>query len=240
MSQETTNRTAILRIRHHEDSSIFSDVTLTQSAPALTTQGTPAPTTTVAPTTNLPNPPGPPSGCHLAGTEIEMADGTFKLIENLSIGDEVRSTKISGLSEDENAWLTWSSPIGEFGSNESTSQVTSISTATFNAYRNLNDGLIKITYEHPLLSQKDGVVAYRRVHDIAIGDTVFYKDKSTGNISWLPITSNVKETLPNDALFTTYLIDVENEDAYFANGILAHNTITGEGPGEEITKEDPI
>mgnify|MGYP001391638089 FL=1 len=100
--------------------------------------------------------------------------------------------------------------------------------------------MIKITYEHPLLSQKDGVVAYRRVHDIAIGDTVFYKDKSTGNISWLPITSNVKETLPNDALFTTYLIDVENEDAYFANGILAHNTITGEGPGEEITKEDPI
>ena len=168
-------------------------------------------------------PSGPP-GCHLAGTMIEMADGTFKAIENIEVGDSVRSIAMSGLSQEENAWLTWSTPIADFGSNHATAVVQSISQKSFNAYRSINNDLLKITYEHPLLSKKDDVVAYRQVQHLEVGDSLWYRN-AQNNMEWLEITSMTVEQLENEAIFDTWTIDVENEDGYFANGVVAHNVI---------------
>lgn len=211
-------RTAYIKVTHPADASKWKMISVGQ----LYNEGTeltPA-TTTTAPT----SPPsgGGGSGCHLAGTMIEMADGTFKAIENIEVGDSVRSASYSGLSQEENAWTTWSIPIEQFGTNTSTATVLSINERQFNAYRNINNGLLKLTYEHPLLSQKDGVVAYRQVQHLAVGDSLWYKN-TNGVMEWLEITSIEFEQLENQAIFSTWTIDVENEDGYFANGVAAHN-----------------
>lgn len=224
-------RTAYIKVTHPADASKWKMISVGQ----LYNEGTeltPA-TTTTAPT----SPPsgGGGSGCHLAGTMIEMADGTFKAIENIEVGDSVRSASYSGLSQEENAWTTWSIPIEQFGTNTSTATVLSINERQFNAYRNINNGLLKLTYEHPLLSQKDGVVAYRQVQHLAVGDSLWYKN-TNGVMEWLEITSIEFEQLENQAIFSTWTIDVENEDGYFANGVAAHNV-------ENILEEkgeDPI
>lgn len=211
-------RTAYIKVTHPADASKWKMISVGQ----LYNEGTeltPA-TTTTAPT----SPPsgGGGSGCHLAGTMIEMADGTFKAIENIEVGDSVRSASYSGLSQEENAWTTWSIPIEQFGTNTATATVLSINEKQFNAYRNINNGLLKLTYEHPLLSQKDGVVAYRQVQHLAVGDSLWYKN-TNGVMEWLEITSIEFEQLENQAIFSTWTINVENEDGYFANGVAAHN-----------------
>ena len=172
---------------------------------------------------------GTGGGCHLAGTMIEMSDGTFKAIENIEVGDSVRSIAVSGLSQEENAWTTWSTPIAEFGSNHATAVVQSIDQRQFNAYRSINNDLLKITYEHPLLSKKDDVVAYRQVQHLEVGDSLWYRN-AQNNMEWLEITSMTVEQLENEAIFDTWTIDVENEDGYFANGVVAHNIVV---PGDD-------
>ena len=182
-----------------------------------------------------PGPSGPtvPDGCHLAGTMIEMSDGTFKAIENIEVGDSVRSIAVSGLSQEENAWLTWSTPIADFGSNHATAVVQSVNQKQFNAYRSINNDLLKITYEHPLLSKKDDVVAYRQVQHLEVGDSLWYRN-AQNNMEWLEITSMTVEQLENEAIFDTWTIDVENEDGYFANGVVAHNIV--DAPGDDPDK----
>ena len=324
MSNETTNtRTAILRIRHPEDSSVFDDVTFTQAQQSGPTQETftvswmdnltnisfqqisqqytgvagdtfsisrtftydpnyvsnhpytinasahsgqfvwnPQDGTGVSGTLTMPSgggsatvtisgaasyfsgtpsgPGGSTGGCHLAGTMIEMSDGTFKAIENIEVGDNVRSIAMSGLSQEENAWTTWSTPIADFGSNHATAVVQSIGQRTFNAYRSINNDLLKITYEHPLLSKKDDVVAYRQVQHLEVGDSLWYRDAQANRMEWLEITSMTIEQLENEAIFDTWTIDVENEDGYFANGVVAHNVVDEIGDdGDDPKGFDP-
>lgn len=183
------------------------------------------------------------NGCHLAGTMIEMSDGTFKAIENIEVGDSVRSITLSGLSQEENAWTTWSTPIADFGSNHATAVVQSINQRQFNAYRSINNDLLKITYEHPLLSKKDDVVAYRQVQHLEVGDSLWYRN-AQNNMEWLEITSMTVEQLENEAIFDTWTIDVENEDGYFANGVVAHNVVAviddGDDDGKTLDPGLPI
>lgn len=225
MSTSNQSRSTFIRVTHPADANVFEVISVTQNWTLTLTPTTTAATTTAATTTIAPpNPPGPPSGggCHLAGTMIEMSDGTFKAIENLEIGDSVRSLGLGGLSQEENAWKTWSTPVGDFSTTDATATVLSINQRTFNAYRSINNDLLKITYEHPLLSKKDDVVAYREVQHLEVGDSLWYKNQE-GNMEWLEMTSMTFE--PTEEIFDTWTIDVENEDGYFANGIVAHNVV---------------
>ena len=231
-------RTAYIKVTHPADASKWKMISVTQTytIESLTPTLGPTPaTTTLSPVSPPSGGGGGGSGCHLAGTMIEMADGTFKAIENIEVGDSVRSASYSGLSQEENAWTTWSIPIEQFGTNTATSTVLSINEKQFNAYRNINNGLLKLTYEHPLLSQKDGVVEYRQVQHLASGYSLWYKN-TNGVMEWLEITSIEFEQLENEAIFSTWTIDVENEDGYFANGVAAHNVV------EELTEkgDDPF
>ena len=231
MSTSNQSRSTFIRVTHPADANVFEVISVTQNW-TVTTATTTAATTTISPTIAPPNPPGPGGGgCHLAGTMIEMSDGTFKAIENLQIGDSVRSLGLGGLSQEENAWNTWSTPVADFSTSDATATVLSISQKSFNAYRSINNDLLKITYEHPLLSKKDDVVAYRQVQHLEVGDSLWYKNQE-GNMEWLEMTSMTVEQLENGAIFDTWTIDVENEDAYFANGIVAHNVI------DELTDDD--
>jgi len=187
---------------------------------------TPAPSPTPAP---IPS-PSPSPGCHVAGTMIEMADGTFKAIENIVVGDQVITAKISGLSIIENAWLSWSTATEYFSMEEVTGHVSALHVNSMNGWINVNSGLIKVTEEHPLLSDQSGVVAYREIRDLGVGDKIYVKSGAE-SYAWVDITSyELEYSDAEKSLVDVYSIDVENEDSYFANGVLAHNIQTGGGP----------
>ena len=82
------------------------------------------------------------------------------------------------------------------------------------SYRNFNNGLTKVTSEHPILVKTTGDdILFKQAIDVLVGDS-FYTASG-----WVEITSNelIRETV------NTYSIDVEAEDVYMADGVLFHN-----------------
>lgn len=221
MSQQ--NRTAYLRINHPTQAGVFEVVTIQQEVLATTTQVT----------TQIPVGPSGPGGCHLAGTTILMSDGTNKLIEELVAGDIVASYGFNGLSQEEDAWTAWSTIENDFVATAATSEVKSIGINRYNAYRKINTSVkadhIRITYEHPVLVNRGGDIRYMSVRYLEQGDKLYYRDVS-GIIDWINFVS--METVQTEEVFTTYTLDVEVEDSYLANGLVAHNVID---PDEDPT-----
>jgi hypothetical protein len=182
--------------------------------------------------------PGGPGGCHLAGTEILMSDGTTKLVEELVAGDMVVSYGLNGLSQEEEAWLEWSTTDNDFAATAGTSEVKSIGINQYNAYRKINtsvkDDHIRITYEHPVLVNRSGEIRYMSVRHLQSGDKLYYR-YDNGTAGWIDFLS--METVQTEDVFTTYTLDVEAEDSYLANGLVAHN-IVPEGPTDFIDAGD--
>lgn len=230
MSQQ--NRTAYLRINHPTQAGVFEIVTIQQTELATTLATTQA-TTQV--TTQIPIGPSGPGGCHLAGTTILMSDGTNKLIEELVAGDIVASYGFNGLSQEEDAWTAWSTIENDFVATAATSEVKSIGINRYNAYRKINTSVkadhIRITYEHPVLVNRGGDIRYMSVRYLEPGDKLYYRDVS-GITDWINFVS--METVQTEEVFTTYTLDVEAEDSYLANGLVAHNVIDEEGPTDVL------
>ena len=151
--------------------------------------------------------------CHVEGTVMNLADGTTKLVEDLQVGDVLASYDIAGLS-DAGEWSNYSSQINQFSASSSTATVTSVIAGQHTTYRNFNNGLTKVTGEHPILVKTAGNdILFKQAADVLVGDS-FYTASG-----WVEITSNefVEETV------NTYSIDVETEDVYMADGVLFHN-----------------
>ena len=151
--------------------------------------------------------------CHVEGTVMNLADGTTKLVEDLQVGDVLASYDIAGLS-DAGEWSNYSSQINQFSASSSTATVTNVIAGQYTSYRNFNNGLTKVTSEHPILVKTTGDnILFKQAADVLVGDS-FYTASG-----WVEITSNelISETV------NTYSIDVETEDVYMADGILFHN-----------------
>lgn len=153
-------------------------------------------------------------GCLVYGTLITLADGTTKPIEDLEIGEILKTVAIEGLdSADENAWKTFTT--SSFNSTESSATVVGIQKAQFSYYILVNDSL-KITAEHPMLIQRNGQYSFLRANDVVVGDSLLNE-----NGQWIEITSKVRV----DETVNVVNINVESQDTYFASGFLIHNLI---------------
>lgn len=183
--------------------------------------------------------PGGPGGCHLAGTEILMSDGTTKLIEELVAGDMVASYGFNGLSQEEEAWLEWSTTDNDFVATAGTSEVKSIGINQYTAYRKINtsvkDDHIRITHEHPVLVNRSGEIRYMSVRHLQSGDKLYYR-YDNGTAGWVDFLS--METVQTEDIFTTYTLDVEVEDSYLANGLVAHNIVDVPGGPTDFVDDD--
>ena len=159
--------------------------------------------------------------CHVAGTVINLADGTTKLVEDLEVGDVLASYSITGLGTDENEqpWETYSVDATGWSATQSTTTVTFVTEGLFDEYYNFNNDLTKVTREHPVLVKAGGNISFKRADAVVEGDSFYI------NGAWVEITSI--ELVTADPKVMTYTIGVEEEDVYLADGILWHNTITG-------------
>ena len=156
-------------------------------------------------------------GCHLAGEMITMSNGEKVAIENISAGDSLLSVKINGMSNEELAYESWSSNINAFSIDYTSVNIQTVKVDTYTSYYNFNNDALKITFEHPILVKtSDNLVLFKIARDVNVGDNFLNE-----NNEWISIVTKV--LIEDVAPFTTYTIDVEPEDTYFANGVLVHN-----------------
>ncbi len=153
-------------------------------------------------------------GCLLYGTLVTLADGSTKLIEELELGDLVKTVSIEGLdSEVEDAWKIFTS--SSFTSTPASSTVTGIQKAQFSYYFLINN-LLKITFEHPVMVERSGEYQFLRAKDIIVGDKIYRQEET-----WVSVDSIERI----DENVNVVNINVESQDTYFADGILVHNLV---------------
>jgi hypothetical protein len=169
-----------------------------------------------------------PDFCLLFGTQIQLADGTMVNVEDLNIGDEIKSWVPAGLPDEtqdpESDQVEWRF----YHSDEllGTAQNVTVSDLTFNfaeGYFSLNNGLIKATETHPLYvwDNEIGKYKFKNVGEILPGDRLVMQDETEVEIS------NI-EIIREDVEIVT--VNVENADVYISNGLISHNKGTTTQP----------
>ena len=134
--------------------------------------------------------------CFVAGTEITLADGDVKNIEDVVIGDEV-------LTHNEETGENEKGIVGELKSHE----VDSVIRLTLD-----NENIIITTHEHPFFVEGKGWVKAGELQPLDVCKKV---DGSESLISTVEV---LEET------HTVYnLLSVSENHNFFANGILVHN-----------------
>ena len=156
------------------------------------------------------------SGCHVAGELLTLANGETKLVEDVVVGDNLLSVNFDGFSLD-GEWKSWKRREETLGSVYTNTTVTNVTVLEFDKYYDFNNGLLKITEEHPVLVKDTvGDIYFKQVRDIVNSDWLLNEDNE-----WVDITSIELIAVPER--FTTYSFNVEEADVYFANGIIVHN-----------------
>ena len=164
--------------------------------------------------------------CFLAGTKISMADGTEKNIEDVKIGDFVKSFNEETKEIEDREVLELQSPIRE---------------GYYNLYYG-ETGRIQLTNEHPLFIKKaDGTTQWSSIEPDKTKEYYPHLD-FVGQIE-TPSYTALSGEVGGDSIYTidgnwekvksweyvegevqTYnLWSVENNKTFFANGLLAHN-----------------
>ena len=171
-------------------------------------------------------------GCFAYGTQILMADGTTKNIEEIMVGDVVKSMSIPGMpivDGTDDDWNTYKdfTTNSLVSSSLSTATVRKAVTDSYDNYYKItlgNGDILKATYEHPLFVQRDGVYKWVKVNHTEVSsslkttDLLVDKDKNTQTILSIDFV---------DEILDVGTIDVEDLDVYFANNYLVHNAEGG-------------
>jgi hypothetical protein len=152
--------------------------------------------------------------CFIAGTTVTMGDESIKNIEDVIIGDEVMS-------------------FNEITKEVEVKKVTNVKTPLHNdlVTYTLSDGrTITSTFDHPYYVNSTELASFdpkltierydlgREIHEIKIGDTI-------QNLTDLTLTTivDIKGKITNET--QTYIITVEDNHNFYANGILVHNKV---------------
>jgi hypothetical protein len=146
-----------------------------------------------------------------------MADGSFKNIEDLKLGDELLTFNIPGLPSTDNP-EDWS-PESKW-STDSTSNFTKVTTRVSSLesgpwWRHyVINGQYRVTGEHYLFVKRNELYQFVPVALLKVGDAFLTADKTEIEITNIELVH---------ATVSTVALDVEDNDMYFADGILAHN-----------------
>tara|TARA_Y100000592_G_scaffold95834_1_gene163148 strand:- start:63 stop:1577 length:1515 start_codon:yes stop_codon:yes gene_type:complete len=167
--------------------------------------------------------------CFLPGTQIQMSDGTTKLIENINVGDEVLSIDLPGLPDEDLGYSEWKSftmrPMDNLPEmvqrNKNTAKVEHLFYDYMNGYYNINDGFLKVTKEHDLFVYHSGEWIWETPNNLLIGMKMFGYDGNVINIDSITWVDGEVEVIN---------FDVEPLDVYFAGGVLVHNKGTSSDP----------
>ena len=173
------------------------------------------------------------NGCLAIGTKITMADGSLKNIEDINIGEYVKSAQIPGVPLDfdsEDTWKDWVGvPHGNAPNNvwatafydiQELNRVSPVSASVFDLYYDFYDSYflvndkLKVTWEHPFFVLRNGGYSFQKTLHLEIGDKVFSSENDFIDIESIQLINEEIETVN---------FNVEPYDVYFAEGMLLHN-----------------
>jgi uncharacterized repeat protein (TIGR02543 family) len=156
------------------------------------------------------------SGCLAIDTPIVMEDGTTKRVDEIYVGDRVRSYVVNGMiDESDPNWVnfTTTSTDGEYH----ISTVKQADRDWFSSYYKINND-IRITKQHEIFvkNNQSGVWGWIEAPNIKVGDHLFGMDGSEVEVTTI---LHVKERLD------VITLNVEETDTYFGGNtpVLIHN-----------------
>ena len=167
---------------------------------------------------------GSPS-CLLEGTDIQLIDGSYKKVEDLEVGDWLRTIDLPGaIDEDYDNWRQSRFEAG-FDKVVHSASVQDINFDFSQTYWDINDGLEKITGEHEMLYKPVGESfwMWQLVPGMKVGGQLMGKDGSSIEITSL-------EQMHSEDGFEVVQIDVEPLDFYFGSTFLVHNKGSNDDP----------
>lgn len=174
-----------------------------------------------------------PDFCLVFGTMIEKHNGILVAVEDLNVGDEIKSWVPAGLPDEiqdsESDQVDWRFYQLEIQSGSAQNVVVADIIYNFaSGYFSLNDGEIKATGTHPLWVWDSEIEKYhfKNIENILIGDMIVRWDDFLGETIEIEVT-NI-EIVNEDVEIVT--INVEEADVYLANGIISHNKGTTTQP----------
>jgi hypothetical protein len=151
-------------------------------------------------------------GCLAYGTTVLMYDESYKNVEDLVIGDIVKSMVILGLeSSKETAWENF--VTNDFQYEESLSIIYNIYDSSFKQYYLINNQL-KVTFEHPIFIKRNNEYFFVKTENLLVGDYVFKSNNEFEMVNSIDIIDDVIQTIN---------INIEENDVYFGDNILVHN-----------------
>ena len=149
------------------------------------------------------------NACVLVGTEIFMADGSIKFVEDLIVGDEVLSIVMPDMTKEN--YKDYS--VKDLNGFEK--KTTTVKTLVFDfrsRYIKINEKL-KATESHAVFAKKDKKLEWWRTKDLKIGDELVTQDLKLEEIKTI-------EKMAGD--FETVTLGLSDTQTYFANGYLCH------------------
>lgn len=140
-------------------------------------------------------------GCLIQGTLITLSDGTTKAIENIVVGDVVKSMVVTS-----NELI------------EAEGEVVDIQQVNVDKVYSINDGLLTVSEDHKNVVKHSlsGNTVVTETEFVSIGDKLF-------DINGVEIEVTNKEEIETPQ--TVYNIVVANTHSFFANNILTYNQI---------------
>jgi hypothetical protein len=167
-----------------------------------------------------------PDFCLLSDTPITKADNTVVNVEDLVVGDVIKSWVPAGLPDEsldgtdteETEWRFF-----QRETNEGSYAEVTVRDITFNfasGYYNINNGLIKSTGTHPLYVFDYEIEKYKfkEVEQILPGDSIVLFDEEEG-VSQV-LVYDISKVIEDVEIVT---LNVENSDVYLSNGAISHN-----------------
>ena len=156
-------------------------------------------------------------GCWLYDSEVLMADGTTKTIQDIAVGDILLAPVIPTYpnGEDVSKWYpssVWSTETSSGITYEPTT-VTVVTHHTEGSYYNFNNKY-EITGDHFMFAKKGHMWQFERGENLSVGD--YFMDKDNNEIE---ITSIVVINEPASVVDLTVFPNA----LFVANGVLTHN-----------------
>jgi hypothetical protein len=147
-------------------------------------------------------------GCLIKGTRLTMADGNYKNIEDVVIGDELMSLSIDGFNDLPESWSS-----DTFISYPSLTVVKDAKEIINKTLYQINDVLVS-SPEHRHFIKREATYYFEQANLIVVGDILLNESGVWVRVDKITVVHG---------LFETYTLDVEDLDVYFANGLLTHN-----------------
>ena len=144
-----------------------------------------------------------------------MSDNSNKAYGSIEVGDSVKSVQFEELTSSDLPHIFLNESSATLTPTLTNSTVKGIRFGSENHYFNINNDFLKVTAEHPLLIKRNNTWTWKRAWALQSGDKLYKFDNTEVEVTSVTYVTN--------DWIDWAVMDVEETDNYFVNGVLAHN-----------------